>query len=189
MFQHLVSLLHNDTYNWYWFGVLSLTLLTAPVSIVFSHAQQYRQHPWWRLASDSLVRAQLAFFSYGAALFISAYFQADQKVLGPWFAFLEVLGVILFGVGLWLTSPSHLPNLHAGNETCPANTTERCEKSLRLGAKFQMLGMPLFLFAIPLALALFLTFAVADGKSGSTSQTSTLVPTDHPTACRSESHS
>src|SRR5258707_6770867 len=95
----LLSSLHSETINQYWLGALFLTLVLSTISVVLSHLQQPRQHAGWRLISDLLVREQLAFLSYGFALYISAYVQAEQKALGPWFGILKWLGAVVFRTG------------------------------------------------------------------------------------------
>jgi hypothetical protein len=161
MLHALYSLLHWDSYNWYWFGALWLTVVTSGLSVIFSHAQQFRQHRGMRLVSDLLVREQLGFLSFAFALFISAYIQADQKVLGPWFAILGVLGVGLYGLGLWLTATC----LHGNNEKCEQDPMKPCTKPVKSSAGLLVLGLPFLFFIGSFALACFLVFAVSEQRS------------------------
>ena len=161
MLHNLLSLLHWDAYNWYWFGALCLTVVTSGTSVIFSHTQQTPQHRGLRLASDLLVREQLGFLSFAFALFISAYVGADQKVLGPWFAILGMLGIALYGLGLWLVRSS----LHGNNEECEKDLTKRCAKTVKAGTGLLVLGLPLLFFLASFALASLLVFAVTDTKS------------------------
>jgi len=172
MLHSLLSLLHWDAYNWYWFGALCLTVVTSGTSVIFSHTQQTPQHRGLRLASDLLVREQLGFLSFAFALFISAYVGADQKVLGPWFAILGMLGLALYGLGFWLVRSS----LHANNEECEKDLTKPCVKNVKVGAGLLVLGLPFVFFLASFALASLLVFAVTDTKSANAAPMGTFVP-------------
>jgi hypothetical protein len=163
MLDSLRSNLHTDAYNIYWVGALVLTVVLSALSVFFSHVQQYRQHPGWRLAGDLFVREQLAFLSYGLGLFISAYFGADQRALGVWFAVLGGSGIAWYGFGLWLTKPDNLRPLHK-DAKCPAELSEPCPHRLRFGVKFQSVILPFIFFLLSLAFASLLAFEVTDPK-------------------------
>ena len=174
MFHTLFSLLHWDAYNWYWFAALCLSVITAGVSVVFSHTQQFRQHRGLRLVSELLVREQLGFLSFAFALFISAYKLTDEKVLGPLFAILGVGGVALYATGLWLIRTT----LHDKNEECEKDSAQPCLKVVRPGARFQVLGLPFLFFIGSFALASVLVFSVTEAKHAKPTSASHLVPSD-----------
>ena len=172
----LLAPLHFESINKYWVAALAVTILASTLSVFCSHLQQPRQHRGSRLTSDLFVRAQLAFLSYGFALFISAYVQADQKFLLQLFAALGVLGLALYLIGLWVTAPASV-ELHEGGDKCPGNPMENCPKPLTRGARFKLVAAPILLFAPSLGLAVWLAMSVVEAKPKlDTPPVGTLVP-------------
>jgi hypothetical protein len=90
---------YHEPFNWYWFGALVLTVITPVIAVVLTHAQQFRQHKVARLLGDVLIREQMGFFSFSTALFVSAYFQTESKVLGIEIGILGGLGALFFALG------------------------------------------------------------------------------------------
>ena len=171
----LLPPLHFESINRYWLAALFVTLVGSSLSVVFSHVQQARQHRGWRLANDLLARMQLAFLTYGFALFISAYVQADQKTLAPWFQGLGLLGVLLYALDLWLGAPASISKLHNEAETCPSDLMEECPQPLRAGIIMKLVGVPSLFFCISLFLAAVLAMTIVEGKP-SASPVGTFVP-------------
>lgn len=171
----LLPPLHFESINKYWLAALFVTLVGSALSVVFSHVQQARQHRGSRLVSDLLARMQLAFLTYGFALFISAYVQADQKTLAPWFQGLGLLGVLLYGLDLWLGAPTSISKLHNAAEKCPSDLMEGCPHPLRAGIKMKLVGLPFLFFAVSFVLAAVLAMTIVEGKP-SAAAVGTFVP-------------
>jgi len=157
----MLPTLYSDAYNWYWFGALVVTVITSGLSVMFTHAQQYRQHASSRLIGDLLIREQLGFLSFCVALFISAYVQAEQKVMGPFIGGLGLLGLLFYGFGLWLSGPSHLTEAFLRDKhQCPKEAAAPCTNRLGLHVVFRLIGLPFLLFLITVSYATTLVFAV-----------------------------
>lgn len=179
MWHDMSSLLHWTRYNWSWFAVLVAAMVAAGISVFVSHVQQYRQHSGSRLTSDLFVREQLAFFSYGPALYASAYRQPDQNFLVPWIGLLTVMGISLYLFGMWLTTGRRIAEtLQRDQHSCPANLEEPCPGKLPWRAKWLLIGFPFLLLLVPFLLAFFLTFALAEAGATKAVTTGNLVPTN-----------
>ena len=176
----MLPTLYNDAYNWYWFGALVLTVITSGVSVMFSHAQQYRQHASSRLIGDLLIREQLGFLSFCVALFISAYVQAEQKVMGPFIGALGFLGLLFYSFGFWLSGPSHLSEAFLRDKhQCPQDAATPCTTRPGRHVLFRLVGLPFLLFLITVSYAIVLVFAVRPpGLSAASRQESKLVPAE-----------
>jgi hypothetical protein len=149
MLSNLLPTFYTEVFNWYWFGALVFSVIVPAIAVVPTHAQQYRQHKSARLASDLFVREQMGFFSFSTALFVSAYFQTESKVLGIGIGILGALGALFFALGLWLTGPAHIREaFQKDGHTCSPDQTQPCEHSLGWRAKLQLVAVPFLLFLI-----------------------------------------
>jgi hypothetical protein len=180
MWHDIISLLHSTRYNWSWFAVLVAAMVAAGISVFVSHVQQYRQHSGSRLTSDLFVREQLAFFSYGPALYASAYRQPDQNFLVPWIGLLTVMGIALYLFGMWLTTGRRITEiLRRDQHFCPANPEDPCPEKLPRRAKWLLIWFPFLLVLVSFLLALFLTFALTEASTTKAMTTAgNLVPTN-----------
>jgi len=163
MYSKILPALHAEPINLYWFGAMWVTVITSAWAVFFSHAQQYRQHASSRLVGDLLVREQLGFLSFCFALLISAYVQADQKFLAPWFLVLGASAVSLYAFGYWLTTPAHVAEAFKRDKhDCPRDPTQPCTEGLGPRVICRIVVIPALLFLATLAYASLLTFSVEE---------------------------
>lgn len=163
MLSKILPALHAEPINWYWFGAMWVTVITSAWAVFFSHAQQYRQHGTSRLVSDLLVREQLGFLSFCFALLISAYVQADQKFLAPWFLVLGTTAVSFYAFGYWLTTPAHVEEaFQRDKHDCPKDPTHPCTRRPGPRVVWRIVVMPALLFLATLVYASLLTFSVEE---------------------------